>query len=124
MAQSLKKRLKNAFTRAKGVSKQDKAPEPEEVHIILEPLSATANAGEVTVWLDQFSTIINQISGLVKETQKGVSETRKGVVLAIFVTIATTITLSFEPSIGRVPVIAAIIVIAAIAVILILQWLR
>jgi uncharacterized membrane protein len=119
MAQRLKKwleNLKNALIRA---------PEHKDVNIKLKPLSATASAGEVTVWLDQYSTILNQISGLVEETRKGVSETRKGVVLAIFVTIFTTIVLSFEPWIGLVRVITAIILIGVIvAVILILQWRR
>jgi hypothetical protein len=139
MAQRLKKwlenlwlLLKNALIRAVGMINQDKAPERKDINITLKPLSATASVGEVTVWLDQYSTIINQINGLVKETREGVSETRegvsetrKGVVLAIFVTIITAITLGFEPWIGLVRVIAAIILIGVIvAVILSLQWRR
>jgi hypothetical protein len=87
MAQRLKKWLenrKNALGRA---------PEHNDVNTKLKPLSATASAGEVTVWLDQFSIVINHIDDLVKET-------RTGVIVAIAATISTAIAPSqplFQP---------------------------
>jgi hypothetical protein len=86
-------------------------------------LRATADTCKPTV--DIFEKRLDEFEEVLKKVQDGTTWTKRGIVVAIFVTIATAVTLSFEPSIGLVPVFAAIIVIGVIVTaILILLWRR
>jgi hypothetical protein len=83
---------------------------------------ATADTCKPTV--DIFEKRLDEFEKVLKEVKDGTTWTKRGIVVAIFVTIATAITLSFEPSIGLVDVIAVIILILIVATILILLWRR
>ena len=89
------------------------------------PLAPGAEAKAYAPTVDIFEKRLDEFEKVLKEVKDGTTWTKRGIVVAIFVTIATAITLSFEPSIGLVDVIAAIILIGVIvAAILILQWRR